>query len=389
MKKFKYCAIVACLLTQVAQANPIQISTSKPSSGAVPVIFEGSTQLSSSIIKNLDRTSKIRTIEGDCVQKQAEIKQSAACVKVNQDSLNISVPDGFGGTFDKTLPIDGQSSLEFSDIVYKKVLNAETSPFLTKIAYVSKSPKTGDYKLAISNYDGSNGQVLLTSPEPILSPAWAPDGKHIAYVSFEKVRASIFVQNIHTNRRASVLDLKGLNAYPSFYNNHELLVSLSSESDYSMIYKYNLLTKQLTKLSGDRSVDIFPKKLNGINGIIKVSLDKNDVPYTYVKIAGEPMRPLANYPVNTPSLAKDNTLLATSRNELLKFNYKGDGDWSKPITIKKERGIESPTISNNGLAIFYISEKKGRFLINSSLNDGRNFSTIKSSRDDLIQVAAN
>ncbi|PSV01055.1 PD40 domain-containing protein [Photobacterium kishitanii] len=386
--RFKLYTIVACLITCAAHATPIKIETKLTENSGVPVVFQQNRIISEKIINNLNRTSKIRSIFGNCQSTQKKIKQSVACVSIGSGSINISVPNGLGSRRSKSIPFEGDLPLMYSDEIFKEVLNTSSSPFLTKIAYVSKSPKTGKYKLAIANYDGTGAQVLLTSPEPILSPAWSPNGNYLTYVSYEKVRASIFIQDIHSNRRVSILDLKGLNAYPSFYNDHELLVSLSSESNYSRIYKYNILSKKLTQLSGDKSVDIFPRKLRGKEGIVKVSLNTNDIPYIFIKMAGSPTKPLATYPLNTPSVSETNTILATSNNKLLEFKYDRDGKWKEPKVIAKDVGIESPSISANGLAIFYINEKKGRFFINSTLNDGENFSTIKSSSEDLIQIVA-
>jgi len=75
---------------------------------------------------------------------------------------------------------------QISDIVFEK-LTGIAGAFDTRVAYITvkKNKDSKIHTLQIADADGFNAQILLESPEPLLSPSWSPDGKKIAYVSFE------------------------------------------------------------------------------------------------------------------------------------------------------------------------------------------------------------
>jgi TolB protein len=87
-----------------------------------------------------------------------------------------------------------------SDYIYEK-LTGEPGVFSTRIAYVVKS--TGRYELKIADADGSNDQAALASREPIISPAWSPDGSKLAYVSFEAKKPVVYVHDLASGRATS------------------------------------------------------------------------------------------------------------------------------------------------------------------------------------------
>ena len=76
----------------------------------------------------------------------------------------------------------------------------------TKILYVSQSNNLDSiYKLYVADADGANEQLLVKSPEPIISPVWSPDSKKVAYVSFETGIANVYIQDIFTGDRESII----------------------------------------------------------------------------------------------------------------------------------------------------------------------------------------
>lgn len=105
-----------------------------------------------------------------------------------------------------------------SDLVYEQ-LTGVRGIFNTKISYILRQwPRNSApiYALEVADADGFNPQTLLVSPSPIMSPTWSPDGRNIAYVSFENNRASIYLQNLLTGSRRLITSFDGINGAPTF-----------------------------------------------------------------------------------------------------------------------------------------------------------------------------
>jgi TolB protein len=100
-----------------------------------------------------------------------------------------------------------------ADAIYEK-LTGEKGVFSTRIAYVTRG--AGRYQLRITDADGEGGQVALASAEPIISPSWSPDGRELAYVSFETRKAVVWVQDLQSGARRQLANFKGTNSAPAW-----------------------------------------------------------------------------------------------------------------------------------------------------------------------------
>ena len=144
-----------------------------------------------------------------------------------------------------------------ADMIYEKLTGIK-GVFATQVAYVS-AQKRGNgslYRLVVADYDGENEHVIMESSDPIMSPAWSPDSRRLAYVSFEGNRSSIYVQQLRTGNRIKASSEPGINGAPSFSpDGRKLVVTLGGIDGNLDIYTLDLTTKQKTRLTTHRAID--------------------------------------------------------------------------------------------------------------------------------------
>jgi len=148
-----------------------------------------------------------------------------------------------------------------SDKVYL-ALTGEEGIFSTKIAYVLEQNNPGEatkYSLEVSDFDGHNANPILISSQPIMSPAWSPDGTKIAYVSFETYLPQIYISDVATGKRKLITSFKGINGAPSWSpDGKKLAVALSKGSNNPNIYTFDLATQQTHKITDSWAINTEP-----------------------------------------------------------------------------------------------------------------------------------
>lgn len=147
-----------------------------------------------------------------------------------------------------------------SDEVYQK-LTGERGIFSTRIAYilVQRSGERSKYFLEVADVDGHNPQSLLLSSEPIMSPAWSPDGRQIAYVSFEKKKAQIFSVSVETGKRRLLTDFAGINGAPAWSPDGRQLAVVLSKGGSPKIYSVDLSNGNMKQLTFGDAIDTEPR----------------------------------------------------------------------------------------------------------------------------------
>lgn len=151
-------------------------------------------------------------------------------------------------------------SHHISDLIYEK-LTGEKGIFSTRIAYVLKQPTESGkirYFLQVADADGFNPRAIFSSPEPIMSPAWASNGKQIAYVSFENKRSQIYVADIATGSRKLISDLQGINGAPSWSPDDSKIALVLSKGPNTKIFILNLASGSLQQVTDGPSIDTEP-----------------------------------------------------------------------------------------------------------------------------------
>ena len=141
------------------------------------------------------------------------------------------------------------------DIVQR--LTGERGIFSTRLSYITRNGK--QFQLMVSDSDGQNSRVALTSIEPIISPVWSPDGKQVAYVSFETKKPVIYVHELATGKRIVLANQKGNNSAPAWSpDGSKLAVSLSRDGN-TQVYSLNADGSNLKRLTSGSAVDTEPQ----------------------------------------------------------------------------------------------------------------------------------
>jgi len=148
---------------------------------------------------------------------------------------------------------------QISDIIFEK-LTGIPGAFDTRVAYVTvkKNKDKKIHSLQVADADGYNAQVLLESPEPLLSPSWSPDGKKIAYVSFEDRNSAIYIQNILSGQRERIAAFNGINSSPRWSPDGSRLAMTLSKDGNTEIYIMNLSDKSLQRITRHGGIDTEP-----------------------------------------------------------------------------------------------------------------------------------
>ena len=149
---------------------------------------------------------------------------------------------------------------QVSDAIYEK-LTGIPGAFATRMLYVSVTRVPGGkdyYRLTLADSDGARPIVLLESREPVLAPSWSPNGREIAYVSFESSRPAIYRQELATGRREQLTNFRGLNGSPAWSPDGNTLAMVLSKDGSPDIYLMNLASKRLTRITNHYAIDTEP-----------------------------------------------------------------------------------------------------------------------------------
>jgi TolB protein len=148
-----------------------------------------------------------------------------------------------------------------ADAVYEK-LTGVPGAFATRLLYISGTRGGAGAKstsrLTMSDSDGARPIVLLETKEPLLAPTWSPDGKNIAYVSFETGRPAIYRQELATGRRQQLTNFQGINSSPAWSPDGRTMAMVLSKDGNPDIYLMDLANKQLKRIISHYAIDTEP-----------------------------------------------------------------------------------------------------------------------------------
>jgi TolB protein len=258
-----------------------------------------------------------------------------------------------------------------ADAVYQQ-LTGERGVFSTRIAYVTRA--AGRYTLRVTDADGEGGQVALTSPEAIISPAWSPSGRELAYVSFETQKAVVWVQDVSSGQRRAVADFRGSNSAPAWSpDGSQMAVTLSREGG-SQLYVMGSNGENLHRLTNSPGIDTEPVYSADGRTIYFVS-DRGGSPQIYRMPGGggNAERVTFNGSYNiSPALSPDGRLLAfvTRQNSAFRLMTL-ELSSGKTLALTETSDDESPSFAPNGRLIIYATRAQGRDVLMTTTLDGK------------------
>ncbi len=264
-----------------------------------------------------------------------------------------------------------------SDLIYKQIIGVR-GVFSTRLAYIvvqHSEDDTAQYTLEVSDADGYNPHPLLTSSDPIMSPAWSPNGKQIAYVSFEGKQASIYIENIATGTRQLISRYPGINGAPAWSSDGRKLALVLSKSGSPNIYIMDLASHHLTQVTNDWSINTEPAWAPKGGSIIFTS-NRSGKPQIYQKnlSTGSTNRITfdGNYNARA-SFTPDGNHIVMLNQESKLYNV-GILDLNSGIfrvlTNSSGTDNESPSMAPNGSMILYGTIYAGRSVLAMVASDG-------------------
>ena len=360
----------------------------------------GGTDIDDVIRANLARSGQFRTLEEASIVERPTRGSEVAYPTwrlLKQDFLVVgrSVPGGDGYRVEYELfDVAKQERLlgfalsapagamrdvahQISDASYEKILGVPGA-FWTRIAYVTSTGlgREARYALVVADADGHNPRTVVNSTEPLMSPSWSPDGRRLAYVSFEGGNSGVYIQDIASGNREKVASFRGINGAPAFSPDGNRLALTLSKGGNPDIYVMDLGSRHLTQVTNHFGIDTEPTWAPD-GGSLYFTSDRGGRPQIYQVGAGGGSATRISFDGSynaSPTVSFDGKKLATAQGAgntyriALMDRSLGSTRWSmlSPGSLD-----ESPSFAPNGAMVLYAAREGRRGVLYAVSSDGR------------------
>lgn len=258
-----------------------------------------------------------------------------------------------------------------ADMIYEK-LTGDKGVFSTRIAYVNRHGTK--FSLIVADSDGHNEQTVLAQNDPIMSPAWSPDGSQLAYVSFETGHAVVYVQSLYTNQRRVLANFRGSNSAPVWSSDGKQMALVLTRDGSSQIYLARPDGGDLRRITFSGAIDTEPH-FSPDGQYLLFTSDRGGSPQIYrMPVKGGPTERLtfgdgSNF---SPRHSPDGKSFVFAHLNNGRFYIAMQDFQTGQMTLLTEGGWEKkPSFAPNGKLILFASEGRGRGILATVSSDGR------------------
>ncbi|MDI5920519.1 Tol-Pal system beta propeller repeat protein TolB [Halomonas sp. LR5S13] len=278
-----------------------------------------------------------------------------------------------------------------SDQIFEEITDIRGA-FSTRIAYVTSSG-VGDetqYALHVADADGRNSQQILSSDEPIMSPAWSPDGGKLAYVSFETERPAIYIQDLASGRRVRATSFEGLNSAPTWSPDGRRLAMALSKDGQPEIYVMDIGSRDVQRVTNNSSIDTEPAWSPDGRSLLFTS-DRSGGPQIYRLDLGsgeeERLTFTGNYNARARFAPDGEAIFLIHRGNNGYQVARQDLESGRLVALSDAGQAESPSVAPNGTMVIFATQQGGNGVLGGVSADGRASFRLPAAQGDVREPA--
>jgi len=233
-------------------------------------------------------------------------------------------------------------------------------------------------EIYIADYDGENQRPVTTQRSLNIAPRWSPDTRSIAYTSYRRGGANIFISNIFQGTLEEVTkgDKVGENWLPAWSPDGTKLAFSSTRDGNPEIYIINRDGSGLRRITNNPGIDITPT-WNPSGTQIAFTSDRSGSPQIYVvgidglNLSKKTSESYADRPTWSPAPFNEIAFAAKT------------GPWFDIRVLDLSTGVtkgltfgegtnESPAFAPNGRHLVFTSTRSGKVQVFTMARDGKN-----------------